>query len=291
MKKTILLATALCAIAPMVHAQYAQPAYTNRPTYMQPVYTHTQQPAYAQQQVQRPQAQVYQAQKYKVANPMYQLRQGQFMSDTTGQYINVPRDKDLGTERISGWAAQQQFSYGLTDRLSVSVAADIGELKGDESKDKLKEYGATVGLKYHLVKTDFFDMNMGIDGRIFKQDLKIKGLGSEDVRYSYVSPYVTLGAKVENVTPYIRLAYVSSLWSEEDAGSYYVARPGIYIDANPYLGFDFYLENTENTATTYGMSADFYASQNVVVSLQGSVVAPEEDGDVYTVGANVKFVF
>ena len=76
-----------------------------------------------------------------------------------------------------------------------------------------------------------------------------------------------------------------------NAGDYYVVRPGIYIDANPYLGFDIHLENAENTHTAYAASADFYASQNVVISLQGSLVAPEDDADEYTVGANLKFVF
>ena len=106
-----------------------------------------------------------------------------------------------------------------------------------------------------------------------------------------MAPFVTLGAKVENVTPYIRMSYVSSLWSEEDAGNYYVVRPGIYIDENQYLGFDICLENMEDTQTAYAASADFYASQNVVISLQGSLVAPKDDADEYTIGANVKFVF
>lgn len=291
MRKTILLATVFCAFASFAHAQYAEPVYSPRPMYAQPVY---RQPV--PQDTYRPvdatgSTQYGSTAKYRAANPMYQLGAGRFMSDTRADYIVIPKDKDAGTEKVTGWDAAQQFSYGLTDRLSMSLQADYMDLKGKDSKDRLKNYGVNLGVQYHLVRTDFFDMKMGIDGRIYKTELKPKGMKKEDVRFSYVAPFVTLGAKVENVTPYIRMSYVSSLWSEEDAGNYYVVRPGIYIDVNQYLGFDICLENMEDTQTAYAASADFYASQNVVISLQGSLVAPKDDADEYTIGANVKFVF
>lgn len=291
MRKTILLATVFCAMASFAQAQYAEPVYSPRPMYAQPVY---RQPI--PRETYRPvdgtgSTQYGSAPKYRAANPMYQLGAGRFMSDTRADYIVVPKDKDAGTEKVTGWDAAQQFSYGLTDRLSLSLQAGYMDLKGKDSKDRLKNYGVDLGMQYHLVRTDFFDMKMGIDGRIYKTELKPKGMKKDDVRYSYVAPYIMLGAKVENVTPYIQMSYVSSLWSEEDAGDYYVVRPGIYIDANRYLGFDIHLENAENLYTDYVASADFYVSQNVVISLQGRLEAPKDDVDEYRVGANLKFVF
>lgn len=290
MKKIILLSTFLCSIASLSYAQYAEPVYSPRPMYAQPVYRQpiprdTYRPLDDSAQEQ------YISNKYRAANPMYQLGQGQFMSDTNGQYVIVPKDKDTGEEKLTGWDVSQRFSYGLTDRLSFSLQVDYDQLKGDRSKNKLKTYGAELGLQYHLVKTNFLDMKMGIDGRIYKASYKPKGDKEIDARYSYIAPFVSFGTKVQNVTPYIRMSYVSSLWSEEDAGNYYVVRPGIYIDANQYLGFDLHLENVEDQHTTYAASADFYASQNVVISLQGGIIAPEDDADEYTVGANLKLVF
>lgn len=291
MRKTILLATVFCAMASFAQAQYAEPVYSPRPMYAQPVY---RQPI--PRETYRPvdgtgSTQYGSAPKYRAANPMYQLGAGRFMSDTRADYIVVPKDKDAGTEKVTGWDAAQRFSYGLTDRLSLSLQVDYMDLKGKDSKAQLKNYGVDLGMQYHLVRTDFFDMKMGIDGRIYKTELKPKGMKKDDVRYSYVAPYIMLGAKVENVTPYIQMSYVSSLWSEEDAGNYYIVRPGIYIDVNRYLGFDIHLQNAENLYTDYVASADFYVSQNVVISLQGRLEAPKDDVDEYRVGANLKFVF
>ncbi len=291
MRKTILLATVFCAMASFAQAQYAEPVYSPRPMYAQPVY---RQPI--PRETYRPvdgtgSTQYGSAPKYRAANPMYQLGAGHFMSDTRADYIVQPKDKDAGTEKVTGWDAVQQFSYGLTDRLSLSLQAFYLDLKGKDSKDRSKNYGVSLDMRYHLVRTDFFDMKMGIEGNIYKWEEKPKGMKKDDVRYSYVAPYIMLGAKVENVTPYIQMSYVSSLWSEEDAGNYYIVRPGIYIDVNRYLGFDIHLQNAENLYTDYVASADFYVSQNVVISLQGRLEAPKDDVDEYRVGANLKFVF
>lgn len=311
MKKTLLMATALCLSAFAAQAQsnwgYAQqyqnaPQYQAAPQYRQatPQYRQAapqqqapvapcqaasadQRGAYQGAPVTLPANVVYVTEgkpayeKYAISNPMYMLGAGHVSFDTNLAYKWSPKDKSIRENKGEYWQASETFAVGLTDRLSLKASASYFKMWENKVIAYSKNHTFSLGAQYNLVNTSVFDMHAGVDVHYWKmrgRDGDLKGDGS----VTYVDPYIKMGASVGMFTPYVLVGYNTLLFSKDsflDQG-YYI-QPGLYFQPVEYLGIDLNMTAAESVDSEWQLRFDIYPVQNVAIGLAGYLSSPNDD--------------
>jgi hypothetical protein len=227
---------------------------------------------------------------YKLGNPLYVPRKGQSIIEPGFNFIYMPEDKDSGQIEGTGFQIAGGYTIGLTDKLSLNAGLGYSFTEYDDEgyKTERKEIAAKIGARYHALSMNGFDVNIGGDLEIAKEDDDDFG----DARTSSVDMYVLAGTTVQNVSPYVKFGFSSSLWSETNTGTGYFFQPGVYVDINPMLGLDLNLDIQEDTHSMgYSARLDIYPAENISLGAGLQFAAPEEYIQYFLFKTSAKFAF
>lgn len=227
---------------------------------------------------------------YKLGNPLYMPAQGHVFLNAGFNFLMVPEEKNIGQEEASGWEILGGFTFGVTDNLSLSIDGGYASSETDETKVETTSYGIRLGARYKVASVDGFDFNIGANLNIEKAEEDV-GYASEDIRLSSTDIYLLMGKKMQNVSPYFKVGFNSSLWSEVNTGTSYFVQPGLYFDINQQVGLDLNVDIVENSNTAYNARLDFYPAENISLGVGFTFAAPNDSFGYYGLLTSAKFAF
>ena len=253
---------------------------------------------------------VFNNHRYAIANPLFVLKKGQFSSDTNAGYTVRPKKYFFTTptqivvdSRYNGWQVAEQIMYGITDWLSLKVEGGYSANRAKKSTWNLTpdtrgtsprrnyDYNGKIGLQAHAVDFCNFDLIVGVDAKWGKAGFK-EGSCKDSADYKFVTPYAIMGTQITKyVTPYVQAGYNFAV-DTKGADDNYVVQPGFYIQPSKYWALHPYVILEEHRKPEWRMGLDFYPYQNVVVGVEGSAIALDNDPmDSYGIFGRVKMTF
>ena len=296
MKKLLLVLLATAAISPaMAETTYNSTVYRTRPQQVyrtrQPQTTYkTREPAVYRKDT---------TSKYKLGNPLY--RPGEHKSIIGGEvsYTRAPKNNSVIPVRNSSgtWNVIPRFTYGITDKLLAtgSVGYSRKEIKSGVNKGaKINAYQTQVGINYQIASIEGFDFNAGAgvyyenirDNKQAEMPRKSGHVSGTDINFQ-------VGKKIQNLTPFFGIGFLSDFWSTRRYGSgtnTYI-NPGVYIDLHEQVGLKLDYTSITHGDATYRATLDFYPQSNAVLGFGAFLRHPETDANAYGALLDFKFGF
>ena len=263
-----------------------------------------------------------------IRNPIFTLKQGQFMARQTGGVFKEPKHtigyKDgvrMKQAENRGGSLHSRLSYGLTDRWSISVWG--GKEYATPKKKSFSEnewfrygyhshtYDVDVATEYHLLDFCNFDLFVGVGGEWHRNKVKRVRKGKHVERVSGLDwgPTAKAGLTLGWFTPYV---YATYTWDHTHTKNYssvkegeevekswrrshgYYVNPGLYFQPSKWVGFDFGYQKRERSAfkPQWNFRTDFYPYKNVSFSLQLNARQPYKNPmQMYGAAADFGIVF
>ena len=296
MKKLLFVLLASAAISPAMAQTYKYvPAQrTNQPIVLtQGVQGQPIQGQNTQQQVRR----VKKHPTYKLGNPLYRPAAQKGVVSGDIRYTRTPKNNTIAQRASGSWDVIPAISFGLTDKLVVNASAGYNrkEIKSAPNKGaKISSYRTQVGVSYQFASVDGFDFNGGIGAYYeYVRDSKMAELPSKTGRVSGTDVNLQIGKKIENVTPFFTIGFLSDFWSKRgyQTGTNTYINPGVYIDLHEQVGLKLDYTSVVHAASTYRAVLDFYPQNNIVLGLGAFIVHPQTDTNNYGALVNFKFGF
>ena len=317
MKKILFALLATVAISPAMAQTYNSNGYRTTPR-PQPVYRTTRPTQQQTRQMREPavyrtnepvQYQTYQtnqqptykkaetSSKYALGNPMYRPGKNKGVVAGSVSYSRIPKNDAIAQRSESFWEVVPSFEFGLTDKLvlNATVGYERNEIKSKPKKGaKINSYYAEVGASYQILSIEGVDFNAGLSAyyEMYK-DKKEAKYAIKNGRISGTDLAFQIGKKIENVTPYFKVGFLSDFWSKRGCsnGTNTYINPGIYIDINEQFGLNLDYTSVVHADSTYRAVLDFYPQDNISLGFGLFMSHPETDGDIYGGLANFKFGF
>jgi len=231
---------------------------------------------------------------YKMANPLYRPAADKYIVGGEINYARSPKKNSVGQPKAENYAIEPSFVYGITNKLSVDGSIGYGRTKfksGALKGSKRNNYGAEANLSYLLASADNFDFNA--NAGLFYQKFRNKIAGTNSGHRSGADIGLKVGKKVDNITPYFGVGFISPLWSSRGTGTgteTYI-NPGVYVDLTKQLALDVSYTSVTHQAATYQAVLDIYANSDIVFGVGAYFVHPESYTNEYGALVNVKFGF